>query len=270
MIGSELAPHYEYLLARAADELQVRRPAQPLAKRIAPAFIRLFGVPEIGVQIRIMTVLRKIPASVRSIVDVGCGAGMLLGAIHGKDPGVTLTGIEIDGRSAALARRSHPYATVVTGDAVEQSCALQGAFDCAISIDVLEHVPDAQLAPFAAAMVGMVRPGGLLIVHVPFLVQRRHLKRFASWGHHDHEREGFTAEDLTTLFANAGADVVATGGTMGFLASLAWEINMLVAAKPLQAVVFPLALAGAMLGERLPSRHHNGLVLVARRRAAGA
>jgi hypothetical protein len=49
------------------------------------------------------------------------------------------------------------------------------------------------------------------------------------------------------------------------VASLAWELNMLMAAKPVQAIGFPLLLPLAAFGERFPTRSGNGLLCVAKR-----
>jgi SAM-dependent methyltransferase len=262
-VGSELAPYTEYLLGRARGELNVIPRINPLAKMLAPLFVRVLGVPEIGIQIRAQHMMRHIPKTVRSVVDVGCGAGMTLGEIRRRRPGAQLTGIEIDVPSASLAAKAHPDARIITGDVLTKTEALRGLFDCAVCIDVLEHVPDGELAQFASVIAGLLVPGGTAIVHVPAVNQRRHLKRFEGWGHHDHEREGFDPEQLGALLTTAGLEVIAIKGTGGYGASLAWELNMACAASPLQALAFPPLLALASISDRLPSKKMNGVLAVA-------
>lgn len=262
-IGSELAAYTDYLLGRAQGELNVTPRINSLAKALAPVFVRFFGVPEIGVQVRAQHLMRHMPRSIRSIIDVGCGAGMTLGAIQRRYRHAQLTGIEIDVPSAALAAKAHPEARIITGDVLTAAGPLRESFDCAVCIDVLEHVPDDELAQFAATIAELLVPGGTAIIHVPALHQRRHLKKFENWGHHDHEREGFDAGQLRTLLMAAGLDVMKIEGTGGFGASLAWELNMACAASPLQAIAFPPLLVLATVSERLPRKKPNGLLAVA-------
>ncbi|MGZ3510448.1 MAG: class I SAM-dependent methyltransferase [Vulcanimicrobiaceae bacterium] len=265
MIGSELAAYPDYLLSRADAELDVEPKLGRFSRRFAPLFVRVFGVPEIGVQLRIFHAISRLPKDARRIVDVGCGAGMLLGAIHRRHPNAAITGIEIDPGSAAIARKAHLYARVFAGDAVTVAAELEGQFDCAVCIDVLEHIPDESLNDFMDAFARLLADGGTLIVHVPATDQRRHLRAFDNWSHHDHEREGFAADTLTGALRRSDFEIVDVRPTFGYLASLAWELNMLMAAKPVQAIGFPILLPLAAMGEKFRSRKGNGLLCVARR-----
>jgi SAM-dependent methyltransferase len=265
MIGSELANHTGYLLNRASSELAVRPTVGTISQRLAPVFVKTFGVPETGAQMRILHAMSNVPAGALRIVDVGCGAGMLLGGLHRNLPTRELVGIEIDHESSRVAAAAHPYAIVVNDDAIVVADKMANRFDCAITIDVLEHVHDKALPDFARSLFTLLRPGGTLIVHVPAINQRRHFKTFEDWGHHDHAREGFSAASLSELLRANGFRVDRIAGTFGYLASLAWELNMLSAAKPIQAVAFPLLMGLTVLGERLPSARYNGLLCVATR-----
>jgi SAM-dependent methyltransferase len=266
MIGSELAPYPEYLLSRASQELGIRPKLSLLAQRLAPRYIALFGVPEIGVQLRIGRVLKSLPVGAGSFVDVGSGAGMLLGAIHRRLPNARLVGIEIERGSVEIARKSHPYATIELGGVVQVAKEYANQFDCAVCIDVLEHIDSSELAEFVEATVSLLKPHGRAIIHVPAVGQIRHFKAFEDWGHHDHAREGFSEVELRSLMNNAGLEVVEIEGTFGYGASLAWELNMLSGATVLQALTFPPLMLLASLAERLPQTRQNGwLVLAARR-----
>jgi SAM-dependent methyltransferase len=265
VIGSELANYPDYLLDRARGELAIEPKVGKLARTLAPVFVKTFGVPETGVQMRIFHALSRLPANASRIVDVGCGAGMLLGALRRTRPTSKLVGIEIDESSARIAAMAHPYAQIANDDAIVAARKMAGSFDCAITIDVLEHVPETELSAFAQCLATLLRPDGTLIVHVPAVNQRRHFKSFEDWGHHDHEREGFSPESLTSLLADNGFRVDCVTGTFGYFASLAWELNMMAAAKPIQAAVFPFLMGLTVVGERLPSARFNGLLAVATR-----
>ncbi len=265
MIGSELARYPEYLLGRAREELSVEARPRGVQLRLASTFVRIFGVPEIGVRLRIAHVLRRLPHDVGALADLGCGAGMLLGAVVRRKRFRRLAGFEIDVESARIASRVHRDAEIFELPVEAAPAEFERAFDTAVCIDVLEHLDDATLHRFVARAFEMLRPGGTLVVHVPSVVQRRHFARFRTWGHADHVREGFSPSELAALLGAAGFELRALEATFGSAASFAWETNMLVAASPLQALVFPLALACAALGERFRSGDGNGLLCVAQR-----
>ena len=267
MIGSELAGNAEYLLSRARSELDIASDSNALFRRVAPLFVGIFGVPETGVQMRILHALRFVPRDAKRIVDVGCGSGMLLGALHRRFPTVMLTGIEIDSTSARIAKDVHPYANIIHDDAIDAATKIENQFDCAVCIDVLEHISDEHLPAFLNTLSKLLRPAGRLIIHVPKEEQRRHFKRFSAWSHHDHAREGFSAESLRRELNSNGFEVERVKDTFGYWGSLAWELNMLVAAKPLQGIAFPVLMALTVAGERVPSRRYNGLLFIAKRTA---
>lgn len=270
MIGSELAPYPGYLLNRAATELAVRPRVSARQMSLAGAFVRLFGVPELGVQLRIAHVLRRLPADVGAVADLGCGAGMLLGAIARRRRFSRLAGFEIDAESAAIARASHPMAEIHACRVEDAPAAFDGTFDTAICIDVLEHVPDGELDAFVGRAFALLRPGGTLAVHVPNVEQRRHFAQFREWGHHDHEREGFSPAQLAALLERNGFETVSCESTMGAVTSLSWELNMMVAGRIWQAALFPLTLAICSLAERRPVHDGNGVLAVARKPASAA
>jgi len=262
MIGSELAPYTNYILDRAAGELDVHASSNALLRKFASQYVRIFGVPEVGAQVRIGSVLGKLPRTASSILDIGCGPGMLLGQLERAFPRANVVGIEIDSDAAEIARRAHARCSIVQGDFLTTEFE-PASFDCAISIDVLEHVGMSELPAFVKRVRSVLRPGGCFVVHVPAINQRRHFKRFAHWEHHDHEREGFSADEMTDLLREAGFGDLRVSGTFGYCGSLAWELNMIVAGTAFQAPIFPISLAIAALDRCVPSTRYNGMLVCA-------
>lgn len=262
LVGRELASRPRFLMQRADEELNAKMPGGGWSERLAGLYVRLFGVPEIGVYVRINEVLDRLPRDAGRVVDLGCGPGMLLGAIHARRRYRELIGIEIDPVGAQVASETHPYARVLVGDVCDADITELGQFDHAVSIDVLEHLSDGDVARFVSAAYRLLRSGGTFVVHVPATNQRRHFRRFRHWEHHDHEREGFTASGLGETLRTAGFTVVHQQGTFGWCGSLAWETNMLVAGKPLQALVYPPLALFAEADALLKSRRYNGVLLV--------
>jgi SAM-dependent methyltransferase len=265
MIGSELAAYPGYLLDRAAEELSVRFNLAGWQLRAAELFVRLMGVPELGVRVRLQHALRSLPQDVGSLIDLGCGSGMLLGAVARHKRFGRLAGIEIDAESVGIARETHPYAEIHQTTVEAAPADMTGAFDFGVCIDVLEHLNDANLDAFLARSLELLKPGGTLIVHVPCVKQKRHFASFQNWSHHDHVREGFAQDDLIRRIIRGGFEIGPCRPTFGWLTSLFWELNMLAAGRSLQAIVFPVSLLICSPYERLAGRSGNGVLCVARR-----
>lgn len=264
-IGRELASQPRFLMQRAGEELNVTTPAGRWSEKLASMYVRLFGVPEIGVYVRINEVLDRLPRDVGRVVDLGCGPGMLLGAVHSSHRYRELVGIEIDPAAAEIARETHRYARILVGDVCRDDFSAIGEFDYAISIDVLEHLAEDEIARFIDQAHRLLRSGGSFIVHVPAINQRRHFRRFQDWAHHDHEREGFTGPNLAQLLSDGGFNVVETHGTFGWYGALAWETNMLFAGKPIQALAYPPLMLLAQGDAMVKSARYNGVLVVAQK-----
>jgi SAM-dependent methyltransferase len=264
MVGSELAAYSDYLLKRADSELSVRSRLSDITRRLAPYYVRVFGIPEIGVQMRIRRIARLIPKKDMSVVDIGCGAGIMLAQLRRRCTATRLAGIEPDARSAQIARESHPYAEIYCDDVQAVAAQRSGAFDYAVCLDVLEHIPDDAVDSFIRACAQLLKPGGTLIIHVPHQAQFHPIRAMNRWSHPDHQREGFSVPALRSALERAGLQVELIQPRMFFIPSLAWDLNMLCAATPLQAVVFPLLMLAATVGELIPTARHNALFGVAR------
>jgi 2-polyprenyl-3-methyl-5-hydroxy-6-metoxy-1,4-benzoquinol methylase len=80
---------------------------------------------------------------VKTILDVGCGAGQNLAALAlaGR---YDLTGVDLSTGALRLAKQRVPRARFLVMDA--QSVALNARFDLVMSMGVLEHLPDGQAA----------------------------------------------------------------------------------------------------------------------------
>src|SRR5690349_19100442 len=74
--------------------------------------------------------LQRIPLSARSVLDIGCGHGTLLGAYRSLNPTARLFGIAADQPAAVLARRHLDHAVPSRNGALPFEQA--GSFDCII------------------------------------------------------------------------------------------------------------------------------------------
>lgn len=111
---------------------------------------------------------------VRTILDVGCGAGDALMAIA-RDGAHDLYGVDVSSEALALAKRRVPGARFAALDV--QRGGLRGRFDLVMSIQVIEHLPDDEAAlrtmagmsrafVFVSTIGGRMRPSERAIGHV--------------------------------------------------------------------------------------------------------
>jgi 2-polyprenyl-3-methyl-5-hydroxy-6-metoxy-1,4-benzoquinol methylase len=150
-----------------ASRIYLRGRATPSQGRSAqpwwPAFVRT-GVPFEYLGPR-PEVAALVPDGSRRVLDLGCAAGSLGALLESR--GISVTGIELDPRLAALAQRV--LTRVVTGDIVE---VLQSGedldpagYDAVIAADCLEHLADPGVALRLA--VERLAPQGCVIVSLP-------------------------------------------------------------------------------------------------------
>jgi SAM-dependent methyltransferase len=131
----------------------------------------------------------------RSLLEVGCGTGFVLDAIHRARPELAITGGDLFAEGLAVARRRLPDVPLVQLDATAMS--FDKAFDVVAALDVIEHIADD-----AAALRGIrraARDGGGLLLTVP--------QHPALWSATDeaarHERR-YTRRRLVTAVESAG------------------------------------------------------------------
>jgi len=108
--------------------------------------------------------LAFVPTSAKRVIDVGCGEGRF-GALLKERLGCTVWGIELNAEAAQAATTR--LDRVLTGDAIECLRGLtdQSAFDCVVLNDLLEHLPQPELALQAATR--LLAPGGVIVASIP-------------------------------------------------------------------------------------------------------
>jgi GT2 family glycosyltransferase/2-polyprenyl-3-methyl-5-hydroxy-6-metoxy-1,4-benzoquinol methylase len=108
-------------------------------------------------------VLAQVPATARTVLDLGCGAGALGERLRQRQP-CEVWGIECDPDAAREARGRLDH--VIEAGVNEAAASLPAAhFDTLIAADVLEHLAD----PFAAlrALAPSLAPGATVVISLP-------------------------------------------------------------------------------------------------------
>ena len=113
--------------------------------------------------------------SPKSVLDVGCGDGRLLGMLSEKIP--RRIGIDLSERAIGFAKAFHPEIEFRVANAAD----LYETFDLALAMEVLEHVPDEQISGFLRGLFERVNAGGHVILSVPTMVspvQTKHYRHY--------------------------------------------------------------------------------------------
>ena len=111
---------------------------------------------------RLLEALRS--AGARRVLDIGCGPGALAGPLLGA--GYEVTGIDPQAAMIDAARARFPKASFRAGQAEALPFAA-GAFDAAIFLNALHHVPAEAMLPALCEALRVLGPDGLLIVVEP-------------------------------------------------------------------------------------------------------
>ncbi len=101
------------------------------------------------------------------VLDFGCGAGRLLGALRALDAVVAVHGVDVSPRMLA---RAEALVGKVAGieltrnDGLTLQCLNRKSFQVAVCIDVLDHQPDTAWARYVLGQLhDKLAPGGILI-----------------------------------------------------------------------------------------------------------
>ncbi len=154
----------------------------------------------------------RYPLAGKSVLDVGCGAGLLCEPLARL--GGAVTGVDAAPENAEVAK-AHTLRSGLDIDyrAGELSAQGLGKFDLVTSMEVIEHVSDP--AAFVAELAAHVKPDGLLILSTPnrtaasklFLVEAAERLGQVPRGTHDWD-QFLTPDELTALLADAGLCVI--------------------------------------------------------------
>ena len=97
-----------------------------------------------------------------SLLDAGCGTGGALRWALNLGPVAAVAGADISAEAVALARARVPEARLEVAPLRAMPFEAQ-SFDLVLTNDVLQHVPEPELAESVAELRRVLRPGGVLL-----------------------------------------------------------------------------------------------------------
>jgi SAM-dependent methyltransferase len=153
--------------------------------------------------------LVAMPPCPRTVLDVGCGAGM--GFLSLVRKGVTVVGVDADPAGVAKARSRLSEAVVMDVERDPWPAEWTGRYDVVAFCDCLEHLVD----PWRVLrdVRPLLRPGGRVVASLPNLRQWRLVVKLLAgrWRYHDEagimnrgHLRFFTRQTICELFAGAG------------------------------------------------------------------
>jgi 2-polyprenyl-3-methyl-5-hydroxy-6-metoxy-1,4-benzoquinol methylase len=271
MIGSLYYRHPEILLESLSQmndsyTKNAKKSSNKLMRLMQQFYIFLFGIPEIGFQVRSMyyrwalgEVIKH--AQPKKVLDAGSGIGNYVFDMARGLFGVEADGWEIDRRKLQFAKDFADELKITNahfsyGD-ITKKPKIVGAYDFVVNVDVLEHVKEYKKA--LTHLYVSLKPGGYLFIHTPQAHQKRFFRQFETWEHEDHVREGFEPDALRRDLERIGFEVLAVRNSFGFFGSLAWELNHLLLGRHmiLAGLLYPFLYVLALLDPTV--RNSRGL-----------
>lgn len=280
MFGREYANHLE-ILVQSFEQINEnyqnkikKGKEENLVEKLKKLYILIFGIPEIGFQIRSLYfekilntyLLKKNP---KKILDAGSGIGVHTLFLGKKFKNAKITGGEIDKyklqSSKALANESNiknvefEYLNITKTNN-------KATYDLAVCIDVLEHIHNYELVLMNFSK--LLKSGGYLYIHVPQPNQKRIFSSLKNWHHEDHAREGIAKSELENKLKKLGFKIIVSRETLGFFGKLSWELNHIMLSKSfvLAGIIFPFLYGLALLDLLWKNKNGLGIALLTQKK----
>lgn len=102
-----------------------------------------------------------IPKDTKKLLDIGCGTGLELDEIWKRQPGISVTGIDLTGPMLDVLRKKYPGKplTLIEGDYFEVPFGTE-CFDVAVSFETLHHYPAQKKLTVFQKLYDCLKPGG--------------------------------------------------------------------------------------------------------------
>jgi cyclopropane fatty-acyl-phospholipid synthase-like methyltransferase len=219
-------------------------------------YCRLFGVPIVGLRVRLRRLRKLLPDAAARILDAGCGRGVISRTLARRYPLAIVNAIDQNAECQKTNREIASATGLSNCNFLVQDLAeldAENEYDLIVSVDNLEHIQDDQ--DVLNRMFRAIRPGGTLIVHVPHYYRRWPVFKWrVNFNVPGHVRPGYHQPEIVERLRRAGFVTEKTGFSYGFLENLANNLGYAITAAEeknrfLYALTFPMLNLLAWLGQ---------------------
>lgn len=248
-----------------------RAMANPLSERWLGGLHAGLVIKGLYLQWKVAAYLRQ---GGRRVLDAGCGPEAQLAAmLAARYPTCSFVGWDLHVNPDIKRILQQPNVSVIESDITQLADRCQ--YDLVYSVDVLEHIEDFEGT--LDRLVGSLRPGGLLFIHVPSLDQRlwfgagerESLHQFrAHRSGDDHVHEGFSLSQLRQALRQRSMEVVDARPTFGRWVSLAKEVFSRGERRGLKGVgllLLPAVVIGVLMETIVSPSRGNGSMILGRK-----
>lgn len=122
----------------------------------------------------VMDVIKELAPT--SILDVGCGDGVLISTLQREGVGTEWSGTDLSYEAIAFARAFNNHVEWYCGDFRDE--VADKKYNLITCTEVLEHIPDEMLSGFIQGLFDKLEPCGKLLITVPTIAKPVHKKHF--------------------------------------------------------------------------------------------
>lgn len=279
MFGREYSSYPEILLSSFSQMHdsygKVAKKKQIKNNFFQSIYLNIFGIPEIGFQVRNMyfekIIEEKIKKkTIKKVLDAGSGIGSYSFWLSRYFEGASVYGGDIDEKKIKFCNEFSKKKKLTNVEFgyfdVTRNSRTKDKYDLIVNIDVLEHIKDYKKV--LKNLSSLISKGGYLYLHAPQPNQKRIFKQFKKWEHEDHLHEGYTPDELVGELKNLGFKIVNKRETFGFFGKLAWELNHLSFKKGflVTGILFPILYVIASIDLLFNNSDGLGTAILARKK----
>jgi len=248
----------------------------PTLSTFQKLFIKIWGVPILGLRIRahaILPVIKKLSfENTHRLLDAGCGRALFTFFLSKFFPEAKITGIDINTDQLKIntqiaEKRSYPNCAFKDGDVTKLDPS--GEWDFILSTDNLEHLKEDEKQ--CNVFFNALKPKGYLLIHTPHYTRNLFGIRVTNFMEIEgHVRPGYTLPGLKEMLQKAGFVVHHAEYNYGYFETLANHISYIITGgrekrRWLYATLFPFLLGLSQFSRLEPRHEGSGLVFLAQK-----
>ena len=235
-------------------------------------YCRIFGVPIVGLRIRLRRIIPLLPKTATKVLDAGCGRGIISRYLARRYTTAQIDAIDLNSEAQQQNREISMHIGIGNCNFINADLSAplpHNNYDLIVSIDNLEHIEDdsALLTHFYQALA----TDGTLLIHVPHYYRRWPIFKWQeNFDVPGHFRPGYHLPQLTELLQKAGFRIKKSGYSYGFLENFSNNLSYFITRaeernRIIYALFFPILNLIAWFGQRNQPQCGAGVWVIAKK-----